>query len=175
MKKGLLLLLIFVCTSSWANCDDTSPNLANMLSHPIGSKDIIAVVKGNIHPEFDVEGQVYVDYFNVTQSYGLAIADGRYLLKVNRNWGNECHFYAEDVKHHEQGDAECTVYLALSRVYGRTLVMPEGTRFGLSLENDAVIYRADDRGVKQIDRRLFERHVLTGIPLRLWQSLKENE
>ncbi|MBK5145667.1 hypothetical protein I2494_18495 [Budviciaceae bacterium BWR-B9] len=175
MKRGLFLLLIFACSGTWANCDDTSPDLANMLSHPIGSQEIIAVVKGSIHPEFDAEGQVYVDYFDITHSYGLAIPNGRYLLKVNRYWGNECHFYAEDVKLHEQGDAKGTVYLALSRVHGHTLVMPEGTGFGLSLNNNRVIYQADDRDVKQIEQRLFERHVLKGIPLSLWQGLKENE
>lgn len=175
MKKGLSLLFIFACSSVWANCDDTPPDLARMLNHPVGSKDVIAVVKGRIHPEFDAEGQVYVDYFDVVRSYGLDISNGRYLLKVNRNWGNGCHFYAEDVKLHEQGDAKGTVYLALSRVHGRTLVMPEGTGFGLSLENNMVIYRADDREVKQIEQQLFERHVLKGIPLKLWQRLKENE
>ncbi|QBH95032.1 hypothetical protein EKN56_00525 [Limnobaculum zhutongyuii] len=175
MKTGLFLLLIFICSGAWANCDDTSPDLANMLSHPIGSKEIIAVVKGSIHPEFDAEGQVYVDYFDITQSYGLTIPNGRYLLKVNRNWGNECHFYAEDVKLHEQGDGEGTIYLALSRIYGRTLVMPEGTGFGLSLNNNMVIYRTDDREVKQIEQRLFERHVLKGIPTRFWQRLKDND
>lgn len=167
MKKLFLLLLVY--SSAWAGCDDNPPDLAQMLSHPLGKKQIIAVVKGSIRPEVDSESEFLIDHFDVEQSYGLDIPKGRYLVKVERYWGRDCHFYAEDNKWSDHPGTKGTVYLALSRVHGRTLVTPEGVGSGLYRENNKVIYHIDDASVNKIDLELFEKYILKGISLSFWK------
>lgn len=171
MKR--LFLLLFFCSSAWGDCDESPPDLTRMLSYPMGKKQIVAVVKGSIISAEDPESEFLVDYFDVEQSYGLDILKGRYQIKTERYWGRDCHFYAEDNKWSGSPDTNDSVYLALSRVHGRTLVTPEGSGNGhsLYLDSNSVIYKIDGVSVNKIERKLFEKYVLKGIPVSLWQTL----
>ncbi len=173
MKR--LFLLFFFCSSAWAGCDESPPDLTRMLSHPIGKKQIVAVVKGSITPEKDPESEFLVNYFDVERSYGLDIPKGRYQIKVERYWGRDCHFYAEDNEWSNTPDTKGSVYLALSRVHGRTLVIPEGTGNGhrLYLDKNDVIYNIDDVSVNKIELKLFEMYLLRGVPLSLWEAVNK--
>ncbi|MBP9642883.1 MAG: hypothetical protein KBE15_05315, partial [Budvicia sp.] len=72
-------------------------------------------------------------------------------------------------------DTKGSVYLALSRVHGRTLVIPEGTGNGhrLYLDKNDVIYNIDDVSVNKIELKLFEMYLLRGVPLSLWEAVNK--
>lgn len=137
------------------------PDLTQMLSHPIGRGQIIAIVKGSIHPDIapDIERvpdeEAAVDYFDVTHSYGLIIPPGRYILSVSNTWGMGCIYYAQRPKLHDSGDVKDPVYLAISRVHGRTLVVPQGVEHGLLLDRYEVVYRRDEALLKSISLNSF--------------------
>lgn len=172
MKKTrlILALLAIISLNVEASCPDSLPNLSYMLKTPLGKGEIIAVVKGRFHPEFDSETGFYVDYFDVKKSYGLVIKNGRYRVAENSNWGNNCIFYKESTKFHDTEDTEGIIYLALSRVHGRTLVTPEAIGHALLLENGKISYRNADETLQLIDQIIFERNLLGGIHESLWEK-----
>lgn len=47
-----LVLLAIVSLNMAASCPDSSPDLGYMLKTPLGKGEIIAVVKGRLHPKF---------------------------------------------------------------------------------------------------------------------------
>jgi hypothetical protein len=174
MKKIWFTVLMALSLSAWADCAEKSPYLPDKLSKPMRKgSEIIAVVKGTLGTEEDEDGFL-VSNLDVIRSYGLDVPAGKFLISYEDLWGQACFWYAE--KPRRPGDLEfeknTTVYFAISRLHGRTLVTPEDEEHGLFLVNDKILYESQDGSKHYIKQALFERNVLTGVPKKFW--LPEN-
>ncbi|VVP44816.1 hypothetical protein [Pseudomonas fluorescens] len=170
MRKMLSAVLMALSLSAWADCPDENTDLPDKLSKPMRKgSEIIAVVKGTLGTEVDEDGFL-VSTVYVTHSYGLAISAGKYLISNLSYWGQRCLFY--DERPRRPGGIELekntTIYFAISRFHGRTLVTPENEEHGLFLVNSNIHYEGQDGSKSHIKQTLFEHYVLTGVPKKFW-------
>ncbi|MDR6918970.1 hypothetical protein J2X66_005875 [Pseudomonas sp. 3296] len=166
----LYVVLMSLSFSTWADCPEAIPSLMDNLSRPmLKGNEIIAVVKGTLGTEGD-EGGFLVSTVEVTQSYGLAIPKGKYLISYTSHWGNGCIFDEDRPRRPDESEIEkgLQVYFAVSRFYGRTLVTPEYESHGLFLVENEIQYEDSEGTKRHIEQVLFERNILTGVPKKLW-------
>lgn len=167
MKVLWLLPLLMLPLITWADCPEDNPDLTQTLSQPIGENGIIAMVKGTEVAKENEEGFLEA-YIEVQQSYGLIIPQGKYLIAEENLWGNGCIFYQENIKFYNYDNKDKTIYLALSRVHGNTVVTPANEGNGLFVEDTRVFYKYVDDSLSYIEQAQFERNVLKGIPKKRW-------
>lgn len=183
MKKLFLLVLLCVSSSGWAVCPDDNDemDLTKLLTAPLGhkqaqpesNKTLIAVVKGRFDPVDTEQDKPQAYYFQVTQAYGLAIPLGQYQVLEGRYWGADCQFYEENRAVLNRVNRHGDVYLALQRVHGHSLVVPQGTAEGLFLNNKKQVVFVDSERpslVKTVNQQRFESHLIHGIPLAFWHT-----
>ncbi|PVZ80237.1 hypothetical protein C9426_33140 [Serratia sp. S1B] len=112
-------------------------------------------------------------HFNVTQDYGLAIPLGQYRVMEGSYWGADCQFYQESAAVIDSVNLHGDVYLALQRVHGHNLVVPQGTAEGVSLNNQGQVVFVDRERpglVKTVNQKRFESHLIKGIPQAFWHT-----
>lgn len=168
----LFCLLLLFSGTVWA-CSPSAINIPQALSVPLGTQDIVSVVKG--HYVQETEEKKNKGVFQVDHSFGQLVEPGIYRVFIGGPLGNLCE-YGEIEMESAYLDQYATGlrYLLVSKVDKNGLIIPLFSSQGLSIKNGQVYspepYKRRAEKYLSIAQPTFDAKVLQGIALSDWRE-----
>lgn len=171
--RQFCLILLFSGTA-WA-CNPSALNIPQALSAPLGTQEIVSVVKGYYVQQQKIEQNNNDGVFQVVHSFGQQVDAEKYRGFIGGPLGNFCEYGEIEMESADQDQyATGLRYLLVSKVDKKGLIIPLFSSEGLSIKDGQVYspepYKRRAEKYLTIAQSAFDAKVLQGIPVTNWQQ-----